>query len=286
MTSIPTKTIPTKPIWMKAIQLKSVNPNFLLRLLLIVVFLAAWEGIVRLFAIPLFILPAPSAIFFALWNGITSALYLDHVWVTLAETLLGFILGSALAFTFGISVALSRRVEYFLYPFIVMFQAMPKVALAPLIIIWFGLGLTSKVVSAALVAFFPLMVNTIVGLRSADEDRINLMRSLAATRGQIFWMLQLPNAMPYIFAGLEIAMIFALIGAIVAEFVGAQSGLGMLMQSMNFTMDVAGQFSVLLILSVLGLLLNSLVAEVRRRVLFWDPSQKLGANAPLKKGGV
>jgi NitT/TauT family transport system permease protein len=286
MTSIPTKTIPTKPIWMKAIQLKSFNPNFLLRLLLIVVFLAAWEGIVRLFAIPLFILPAPSAIFFALWNGITSALYLDHVWVTLAETLLGFILGSALAFTFGISVALSRRVEYFLYPFIVMFQAMPKVALAPLIIIWFGLGLTSKVVSAALVAFFPLMVNTIVGLRSADEDRINLMRSLAATRGQIFWMLQLPNAMPYIFAGLEIAMIFALIGAIVAEFVGAQSGLGMLMQSMNFTMDVAGQFSVLLILSVLGLLLNSLVAEVRRRVLFWDPSQKLGANAPLKKGGV
>jgi len=142
------------------------------------------------------------------------------------------------------------------------------------------------VVSAALVAFFPLMVNTIVGLRSADEDRINLMRSLAATRGQIFWMLQLPNAMPYIFAGLEIAMIFALIGAIVAEFVGAQSGLGMLMQSMNFTMDVAGQFSVLLILSVLGLALNSLVSEVRRRVLFWDPSQKLGAGAPAKKGGL
>ncbi len=142
-----------------------------------------------------------------------------------------------------------------------MFQAMPKVALAPLIIIWFGLGLTSKVVSAALVAFFPLMVNTIVGLRSADEDRINLMRSLAATRWQIFWMLQLPNAMPYIFAGLEIAMIFALIGAIVAEFVGAQAGLGMLMQSMNFTMDVAGQFSVLLILSVLGLMLNGLVTR-------------------------
>ena len=286
MTSMPAKAIPTKAIRMKAIRWKSFNPNFLLRLLLIVAFLAVWEGIVRLFSIPLFILPAPSAIFFALWNGMTSALYLEHVWVTLAETLLGFALGSALAFAFGISVALSRRVEYFLYPFIVMFQAMPKVALAPLIIIWFGLGLTSKVVSAGLVAFFPLMVNTIVGLRSADEDRINLMRSLAATRGQIFWMLQLPNAMPYIFAGLEIAMIFALIGAIVAEFVGAQSGLGMLMQSMNFTMDVAGQFSVLLILSVLGLLLNSAVSEIRRRVLFWDPSQKLGANAPLKKGDV
>jgi NitT/TauT family transport system permease protein len=114
------------------------------------------------------------------------------------------------------------------------------------------------------------------------------MRSLAASRWQIFWMLQLPNAMPYIFAGLEIAMIFALIGAIVGEFVGAQSGLGMLIQSMNFTMDVAGQFSILLILSMLGLLLNSLVSEVRRRVLFWDPSQKVDApgTAAAGKGGM
>jgi NitT/TauT family transport system permease protein len=177
-------------------------------------------------------------------------------------------------------------VEYFLYPFVVMFQAMPKVALAPLIIVWFGLGLTSKVVNAALVAFFPLMVNTIVGLRSAEEDKVNLMKSLAATKTQIFWMLQLPNAMPYIFAGLEIAMIFALIGAIVAEFVGAQAGLGMLIQSMNFTMDVAGQFSVLLILSVVGLVLNAIVNEVRRRVLFWDPSQKVELTGPVKKGGT
>ncbi len=255
-----------------------------LRVLLIAAVLAIWETVVRLFSIPAFILPAPSNIFLALYRGFASGLYVDHMWITLSETLLGFVLGSALAFALGIAVALSRRVEYFLYPFIVMFQAMPKVALAPLIIIWFGLGLTSKVVSAALVAFFPLMVNTIVGLRSSEEDRVNLMRSLAATRGQIFWMLQLPNALPYIFAGLEIAMIFALIGAIVAEFVGAQSGLGMLMQSMNFTMDVAGQFSVLLILSAVGLVLNSIVIEIRRRVLFWDASQKLDLTAP-KKGG-
>jgi NitT/TauT family transport system permease protein len=248
--------------------------NFTLRLLLILVLLAVWEGAVRLFEVPAFILPTPSNVFVALYRGFASALYIDHIWITLAETLLGFLLGTSLAFVLGTVIALSRPVEYFLYPFVVMFQAMPKVALAPLIIVWFGLGLTSKVVNAALVAFFPLMVNTIVGLRSAEEDKVNLMKSLAATRGQIFWMLQLPNAMPYIFAGLEIAMIFALIGAIVAEFVGAQSGLGMLIQSMNFTMDVAGQFSVLLLLSVLGLLLNGIVAGVRRRVLFWDASQK------------
>ena len=259
--------------------------NFALRLLLIAAFLVVWEAFVRVLEIPLFILPTPSSVFVALYRGFESSLYIDHIWVTLAETLMGFALGTTLAFVLGTVIALSRPVEYFLYPFVVMFQAMPKVALAPLIIVWFGLGLFSKVVNAALVAFFPLMVNTIVGLRSAEEDKVNLMKSLAASKVQIFWMLQLPNAMPYIFAGLEIAMIFALIGAIVAEFVGAQAGLGMLMQSMNFTMDVAGQFSVLLILSVLGLLLNTAVNLVRRSVLFWDPSQKLGAGASAKKGG-
>jgi len=257
--------------------------NFALRLLLIAAFLGIWEGLVRVLAVPAFILPAPTSIFMALYRGFSTSLYVDHLWITLTETLLGFVFGTALAFALGIAVALSRRVEYFLYPFIVMFQAMPKVALAPLIIIWFGLGLTSKVVSAALVAFFPLMVNTIVGLRSAEEDKVNLMKSLAATRGQIFWMLQLPNAMPYIFAGLEIAMIFALIGAIVAEFVGAQSGLGMLIQSMNFTMDVAGQFSVLFLLSLLGLGLNGIVNGVRRRVLFWDASTKFSDEAAKKE---
>ncbi|MBN8959461.1 MAG: ABC transporter permease [Rhizobiales bacterium] len=248
--------------------------NFLLRLVLLVATLVIWEALVRVFDMPAYILPTPSAILMGLYRGISSGLYVEHIWITLIETLLGFLLGATVALTLGIGIGLSRRVEYFLYPFIVMIQSMPKVALAPLIIVWFGLGLTSKVVNAALVAFFPLMVNTIVGLRSTDEDRLNLMKSLAATRGQIFWMLQLPNAMPYVFAGLEVAMIFALTGSIVAEFVGAQSGLGMLIQSMNFTMDVAGQFSVLFILSMVGLLLNSLVAFARRRVLFWDASQK------------
>src|SRR6185437_1194383 len=117
----------------------------------------------------------------ALYRGVTSLVYVDNLWATLLETILGFAVGSALAFALGTAIALSRRFEYYLYPFIIMFQSLPKVALAPLVVVWFGLGLTSKVVNAALIAFFPLMVNTIVGLRSADEDRVNLMRSLAAT---------------------------------------------------------------------------------------------------------
>jgi NitT/TauT family transport system permease protein len=253
--------------------------NFILRLLLIAAVLGIWEACVWYFKIRSFILPPPSEVFLALYRGFASNLYPEHIGVTLLETFLGFVLGTALAFILGTFVALSRRVEYFLYPFIVMFQAMPKVALAPLIIVWFGLGLTSKVINAALVAFFPLMVNTIVGLRSAEEDRINLMRSLAASKWQIFWMLRLPNALPFIFAGLEIAMIFALIGAIVAEFIGAEKGLGMLIQSMNINVDVAGQFSILLILSAIGLVLNGIVGLTRRRLLFWDAAAQGNATA-------
>ena len=248
--------------------------NIALSVLLFCASVGAWEDLVRLFEVPAFILPPPSQVALALWRGFGSGLYLQHLWHTLLETMLGFIAGSALGLVLGTAVALSRPIEFFLYPYIVMFQSLPKVALAPLIVVWFGLGLTSKVINAALIAFFPLLVNTMVGLRSADEERVSLMRSLAASERQIFWMLRLPNSLPFVMAGLDVAMIFALIGAIVAEFVGAQKGLGMLIQSMNFNMDVSGQFSILLILSVLGLLLNRGVMMIRKRVLFWDPSEK------------
>ncbi len=257
--------------------------NVSLSLLLLAASLLGWEAMVRVAQVPAFILPPPSQVVVALYRGFASGVYLRNLQVTLVETLLGFAAGSALGFLLGTAVAMNRYVEYFLYPYIVMFQSLPKVALAPLIVIWFGLGLTSKVINAALVAFFPLLVNTMVGLRSADEDRVSLMRSLAASETQIFWMLRLPNALPFVMAGLDIAMILALIGAIVAEFTGATSGLGTLILSMTYTMDVSGQFSVLLILSIVGLLLNRLVLLVRRRVLFWDPSEK-GVEGPEGEG--
>jgi NitT/TauT family transport system permease protein len=260
--------------------------NSALRAALLVASLAAWEGAVRALRLPAFILPPPSQVGAALYRGAASGIYLQHLWVTLAETLLGFALGSAVAFVVGTALAASRRTEYFLYPYIVMFQSMPKVALAPLVIVWFGLGLTSKVISAALIAFFPLLVNTIVGLRSADEDRVDLMRSLAATELQIFRMLRLPSALPFIMAGLEVAMVFSLVGAIVAEFVGAEAGLGMLIQSRNYSMDVAGEFAILFILAGMGLALNTVLVSVRKRVLFWDPSQKTAVNGASLKGGL
>ena len=189
-----------------------------LRLVLMAALLLAWEALIRLLHVPGYLVPAPSAIGVALYRGLVGGLYVEHVWITVGETLLAFIFGGLAGFLLGAFVAMSRRFEYFLYPVIVMFQAMPKVALAPLIIVWFGLDLTSKVINAGLVCFFPLMVNTIAGLRSADADRVSLMRSLDASPSQIFWMLRLPGALPSIFAGLEIAMIFALIGASMPQF--------------------------------------------------------------------
>ena len=254
-------------------------PRAVLRIIIVVVILALWEGIVRLLEVPQYILPVPSAVAVATWRGFASGLYVGNLGTTLAETLLGFLAGAVVALALGTLFALSRRAEYYLYPFIVMFQAMPKVALAPLIVVWFGLGLTSKVLQAALTAFFPLMVNTIAGLRSADEDRVALLRSLDASELQIFTLLRLPGAMPFIMAGLEIALVLALIGSIVAEFVGAQHGLGVLIMSMGTNADVAGQFSVLIVLSVVGLLLHAIVVAVKRRILFWDPSQKAASES-------
>lgn len=254
--------------------------NRLLSVALLVAALGAWELAVRLLGIPSFVLPPPSAVAAGLWRGFSSGLYLQHIAVTLFEVLLGFALGCSLGFVLGVAVALNRHVAYFLYPYIVMFLSMPKVALAPLIVLWFGLGMTSKIVTAALVSFFPLMVNTIAGLNAADGDRVDLIRSLGGTERQIFTMLRLPTALPMVIAGLEIAITLSLIGTVVAEFLGAEQGLGMLMQSMNFSMDIAGSFSVLIVLAIVGLVLNQVLLAVRHRVLFWERLGRGASSAP------
>lgn len=254
--------------------MRSTPVRILISLFVLCALIGLWEFAVRALEVPPFILPSPLQVGRAFINGVSSGLYPRHVGITLIETLSGFAAGFVLAISLGILVALSPRVEYYIYPYIVMFQSMPKVALAPLLVIWFGLGLTSKIVNVALICFFPLLVNTIVGLRSVDVERINLMRSLYASEWQIFRMLRLPHAMPFIMAGVEVGIILSLLGAIVAEFVGAEAGLGMLIQSMNNTLDVAGQFSILLILSCIGLVLNKAAVSVGDRLLFWDPSRK------------
>jgi NitT/TauT family transport system permease protein len=177
------------------------------------------------------------------------------------------------AFVLGTLISQIRLVEVTLFPYVVAIQTLPKIAIAPLILIWFGVGLESKVVIAATVSFFPMLVNTIVGLKSTPQDKIDLMRSLSASRWKIFWYVQLPEALPFIFAGLNIGIVLSVLGAIVAEFVGAKAGLGYLILQMNYNMDIAGMFAALVVLGIMGIVLNSAMTFARRRIVFWQSDQ-------------
>jgi NitT/TauT family transport system permease protein len=243
--------------------------DLLLTLGLGVVILLAWELATRLFAIPAIIVPAPTAVLRALWEGIQSGDLLANFWVTFAEVLLGFIGGAVIGLACGIVIGLFPFLERVVYPYIVAFQTVPKVAIAPIIVIWFGYGMSSKVVITATIAFFPVLANTIVGLRAAPRDQVELMVAFTASRWQIFRMVRWPQALPFIFVGLDVAIVLAVIGAIVGEFVGAQSGLGYLILQRDFNLDMAGVFAILLILSALGFGLHSLIMAVQRRVVFW-----------------
>jgi len=235
-----------------------------------VLLITGWEGSVRLFAISEFILPAPSVILNALRQGFASGQFVEGLGVTLTSILLGYVLSAATAFVLGTLISQIRLLDTALYPYIVALQTVPKIAIAPLIVLWVGFGIESKIVIAALVSFFPMLVNNIVGLRSTAADKIDLMRSLSASRWKIFYMVQLPEALPYIFAGLNIGIVLAVLGAIVGEFVGSKAGLGYLIIQMNYNLDIPGVFAVLVILGALGISLNLLIVAARRRLIFWQ----------------
>ncbi|MEJ0071226.1 MAG: ABC transporter permease [Pseudomonadota bacterium] len=158
-----------------------------------------------------FILPTPAAILRSLWSGFASGLYGDNVLVTVGEAAAGFAIASLAGLVVGAAVAQSRLAERVIYPYLVALQTIPKIAIAPLIIIWFGYGVSSKIVVSAMLAFFPVLVNVIVGLKNCDPGKLDVMRSLSASPLQIFWMLRFPNALPFVFAGLNIAVIFSLL---------------------------------------------------------------------------
>ena len=240
-----------------------------LTILLAVLFVGGWQWAVWFFAIAPIIIPGPIAVAVALRDGILSGELPAHFIVTFGEVMMGFFVGAVLGLAWGVLVGLSPLMERVVYPYIVAFQTVPKVAIAPIIVIWFGYGMTSKVIITATIAFFPVLANTIVGLRAAPRDQVELMIALTASRWQIFRLVRFPQALPYIFVGLDVAIVLAVIGAIVGEFVGAQSGLGYLILQRDFNLDMAGVFAILLILSALGIGLHLLVTRLRRHVVFW-----------------
>jgi len=234
-----------------------------------VVLLVLWEAAGRIFHISDLIFPVPSAIAAKLVSLTVSGVIWPHLYATVVEILLGFLFGSAAGLVLGMLVALSPMLERLVYPYIVGLQTLPKVAIAPLFIIWFGYGLTSKVVVTALVCFFPVLVSVVAGFHATDKDQVDMMKAFGASKWQTLVRLRIPSALVLIFAGLEIAAVLAVIGAIVGEFVGAQAGLGFLIVTLNFNLDVPGVFAVLVYLSVIGLLLHGLMRYAARRYIFW-----------------
>ena len=251
-------------------------PNAAISLALLVVLLLAWEIGVRAFNVPRFLIPPFSDVVVAMWRGLVTAPWAkDSLWyhtaITLAEIVLGFFIGSGIGLALGIAVSQMGRLEAILEPYVAAFQSLPKVAVAPIIVMWLGFGIGSKVTIVCLLTFFPVLVTSIAGFKAIDPDRIDLLRSLSASPWQIFRKAKFPSALPYIFAGLNMAAAFAVVGAIVGEFVGAQAGLGVLILQMDAQMDTGGSFAVFIVLSVIGIALTAALRAVQRRVLHWMP---------------
>lgn len=238
------------------------------------VFIAVWEAIIRFFEVPSYLVPAPSAVAGAFFRGFTEANYIFHASITAFQAVAGFVAGSLLGLSIGILVVVFPTAERIVYPYVVALQTVPKVAVAPLIIVWFGFGMESKIVIVALVSLFPVLVNVIAGLKAVDQDRLDLMSALSASRWQILRYLRLPNALPFIFAGLNTAIVFSVIGAIVGEFVGANKGIGFLILQANFALDIAAAFALFVVLSIMGVTLHATLQWAQRRIVFWARAEE------------
>jgi NitT/TauT family transport system permease protein len=239
-----------------------------------VAFVLIWVAAVRAFGLRSYILPLPGDVLKALWAGLAvpitdkTGFYLP-LWVTLSNSALGFLLGSAFGLLLGSLMAEFRPIEVAVMPYAFALQSLPKVAIAPLIVIWFGFGNGSKVVIAALLTFFPMLVNSFTGLRATEPERIDLMRTLSASRLETYLMVKLPSAAPYVFAGLDMGAVYALLGTIVAEFLGAQAGMGVTITQLQSVSDVAGVFACLIVLGATGIVLHLGMRALERRVVHW-----------------
>ena len=236
--------------------------------------LLIWKFGVVVMKVPPYILPAPERVLTALWSGIAVSpaspvgFYIP-LWNTISNALMGFLIGASLGIALGSLMAEFRPVETALMPYAFALQSLPKIAIAPLIVIWCGFGDGSKVAIAALLAFFPMLVNSFAGMRSTEVERLDLMRALSASRFETYYLVKLPSAAPYIFAGLDMAIVYALLGTIVAEFLGAQEGMGVAITKAQAVTDVAGVFAALVVLGVVGILLHLIVRWVERSVVHW-----------------
>jgi NitT/TauT family transport system permease protein len=245
--------------------------NVLIPAVTALLFLVIWQIGVGWLTVPSYLIPTPWSVLVTLKNSFASGFIWGDIGATVSAILVGYAVGCAAAFVCAACVSEFSFLERAFYPLIVAFQSVPKVALAPVIVVWFGFDLASKVVLIALICFFPCFVNAVVGLKSCPTDLIDLYRAFGAHRGQIFWSIKVPSALTSIFAGLEISIVLALLGAVVAEFVSSRRGLGHVIQAASADFNVSLMFASIVILSIIGVLSTQLIAAIRHRVAFWEP---------------
>lgn len=240
--------------------------------LLILLLLVLWDLAIRLFRIPAYLIPPPWEVVKQLaaeWPRL-----LAESWKTTLATLGGFGLTILIGIPIAMVIAYSRVVESYVYPLLVFSQSIPKVAIAPLFVVWFGFGIIPKVISAFLLGFFPVVVSAVQGFKSVDPDMVDLARAMQGSRFKVFCAVNLPHAMPAIFSGLKVSVTLAVVGAVVGEFVGSNSGIGYVMQRSIGTFDLPTMFAALVILALLGVILFWIVDRIERLVIPWHVSQR------------
>lgn len=247
--------------------------NVALPLATVMLLLLLWKLSLEWFSVPTYLVPPPESVLVALRKGLIGGTLWPHIGATSLAVAIGYLLGCCLAFVCAAVMSESELVERATYPIIVGLQSIPKVALAPLLIVWFGFGLESKVVLVALMCFFPCFVNTVVGLKSYDRNLAALYRAFGSGRFDIFWSVKLPSALGHIFAGLQVSIILAILGAVVSELISSKFGLGNVIQAAAMNFDVAMMFACVIILSVMGILATQAVKSLHRRLVFWEKSE-------------
>ncbi len=261
-TSKTAKWIPARLRWRQHFELLLVPVALTLFVLL-------WEGIIRWGNYPTFILPSPGKVVATFSRTVLDGTLWHHAQATLSEVFAGLALGLTVATVLGYFLARNSVVERLVAPYIVALQSVPVVAIAPLLVIWFGSGRLSKVLVCALIVFFPVLINTIVGIRSVDEDLRDLMRSLQASRWQTFYMLDVPAALPVLLGGLKVGVTLSVIGAVVGEFVGADRGLGLLINQARGLFNTPLVFVAIFSLVIIALILYGLVTLLEAWLLRW-----------------
>lgn len=248
--------------------------KIILPIVTVIVFFLGWSLYVRMSGISDFILPAPEQIFLAVINMTVDSKVWHHAWITIKEAVSGFIIAVTVGMVLGFLMARVQVLEWAFKPFIVSLQLIPKIALAPLFILWFGFGLESKIFMAAALSFFPVFSNSLIAFRSVERGDDDVMTMLQANSWQRFVMLDFPSAMPVILAGMEVAVVMSMIGAIVGEFVGGNEGLGYLAVSYLQELQVPRLFAVIVFLTLIGLALYTLIARLRYWLVPWHASSQ------------